>query len=92
MQSIYARTSVRIWGTKNAWSASQTGGPDQPSRLCTVELEIQGDGHDGFHLVMSPSGFFTADSWHPTKQDALDAALEVFDIDQSEWSNTPPSK
>jgi len=87
MHSIYATTTARIWGTSNAWSAAQTVFPDQPNRDCTVELEIQGDDRNGYHLVMAPSGFFTADSWHPAKQDALDAACDIFDVPQNEWSD-----
>lgn len=86
MHSIYASTTTRIWGTRNAWSAARTGGPDQPNCECAVELEIQGDDRNGYNLVMSPTGFFTADSWHPTKQDALDAACEIFGVSQAEWS------
>ena len=37
---------------------------------------------------MSPNGFFTADSWHPTKQDAIDAASEIFGVAHTAWSDT----
>lgn len=87
MHSIYATTTTLIWGTTNAWSAEQTGGPDQTSIRCAVKLEIQCDRH-GCSLVMSPSGFFTADSWHPTKEDAIDAAREIFGVPATAWSDT----
>ena len=86
MNSIYATIRARIWGTRNYWSAAQTGGPEQPNCECSVELEIQGNSRNGYHLVMSPSGFFVADSWHPTKQDALDTAYEIFGVEKSAWS------
>jgi hypothetical protein len=86
MHSIYATTKARIWGTANAWSLSQSGGSDQPNQECIVELEIQGDDRNGYHLVMTPSGYFTADSWHPTKHDAVESARELFGIDQYAWS------
>ena len=88
MHSIYATTTTRIWGTRNAWSAERTGGPDQPNTECTVQLEIQGDDRNGYNLVMSPEGFFTADSWHPTKNDAIDAACEIFGVSETSWSNS----
>ena len=89
MQSIYATTTARIWGTRQAWSAEQTDGPAQTSVQCTVELEIQCDRH-GCNLVMSPSGFSTADSWHPTKQDAIDTACEMFGVSPTAWGSLRP--
>jgi len=50
-----------------------------------VELEIQGDEENGYHLVMSPAGFFTADEWYKSKEDALAAALELFGIPAGKW-------
>jgi len=87
MRSIFAKTTARIWGTRNAWSAAQTAGPNQPSCECSVELEMSGDERSGYNLVMSPSGFFSADSWHPTRHDALEAAFEIFGVDPKNWSD-----
>lgn len=85
MKSINAKTKVRIWGTKNAWSLDPNSEADSPGTLCDVSLEIQGDQRNGYHLVMSPSGFFTGDHWYETKKDALDDAKELFGVDQSDW-------
>lgn len=52
---------------------------------CPVALEIQGTDRDGYHLVMSPQGVFTADSWHPTLRDAVAAAEELFDVSEDGW-------
>ena len=87
MTSIFTTTKARIWGTTNSWSLSQFAGSDQPKSECLVELEIQGDDHDGYNLVMRPSGFFTADTWHRTKDDALLEALELFGVARDAWSN-----
>ena len=86
MLSIFAITKARIWGTTNAWSLTQFAGSDQLNCECIVELEIQGDDRNGYNLVMSPTGFFTADSWHQTKDDALLSALELFGVAQDEWT------
>jgi hypothetical protein len=88
MISITARAKTRIWGTRNAWSLSLIPGPDAPNRECEVAIEIQGDDRDGYHLVMSPSGFFTADYWYQTMQEALDAAEELFGVCHDKWSKT----
>jgi len=54
--------------------------------LCLVRLEIQGDETTGFHLVMAPEGFFTADTWHETKTEALEEAKKLFGVDPSIWT------
>jgi hypothetical protein len=86
MLSITTTTRARVWGTKNAWSLAPFRTADEPNQECEVELEIQGDDGNGYHLVMSPHGFFTADSWHQTKQDALDTARELFGVLPDAWS------
>lgn len=91
MLSIFAIMKAHIWGTTSAWSLSQFAGADQPNCDCVVELEIQGDDRNGYHLVMSPAGYFTADSWHATKVDALNSAFEMFGVSKNAWSNTRPT-
>ena len=55
---------VQICGSGDACKVA--GSSDLPERIQerVVALEIQGDGANGYHLVMSPAGCFTADSWH----------------------------
>lgn len=93
MHSIFTKTKARIWGTTNAWSLTSFAGTQQPNHECCVVLEIQGDDQNGYHLVKSPFGYVTADSWHPTKQDALQSASELFDVDVAvdEWSASKPT-
>ena len=85
-ESIFTRTTTEIWGTKNAWSLAPVTESNGPGQKCEVELEIQGNEKEGFHLVMSPAGFFTADYWYETKREALDSARELFGTTESEWS------
>lgn len=79
-------TRARVWGTKNAWSLSPFRTANEPTQECDVELEIQGDDREGYHLVISPHGFFAADSWHHTKHDALSTARELFGVLPDAWS------
>jgi hypothetical protein len=89
---------VLIQRTSYAWrvaspipgSVNQLGGaasnPAWPSTERRVELEIQGDPKNGYHLVMSPEGCFTADSWHATLEDALADALGLFGVPIDGWT------
>ncbi len=87
MLSIRTTVKARVWGTHDAWRLCPFRSPEEPSQDCEVELEIQGDDRSGYHLVMSPSGFFTADNWYETKQEALDTAHRVFGVGPDEWSD-----
>jgi hypothetical protein len=49
-------------------------------------LQIVGDSATGYHLIKAPSGFFTADDWYLTLEEALDAAREEFGVSQDMWS------
>lgn len=81
-----ASTRVRVWGTKNAWKLSSFGNTGEPNQECDVALEISGDDQNGYLLVMAPHGFFTADSWHQSKQEALESAKELFGVSHDVWS------
>ena len=50
-----------------------------------VNLKIQGDGKDGYHLCMSPEGCFTADTWHETLEDAMGTAHRIFGVSPGKW-------
>ncbi len=70
-----AKAVVIICGTSNAWKVAE------PSDL--KFKAIQGG---GYHLIMSPKGCFTADSWHKTVKDRKDTAHELFDVRPEAWS------
>jgi len=86
MKAISTKKVVTIWGTSNAWSLLPDPNKNEPSTECEAYLEIQGNEKDGYHLVMSPNGFFTADNWYETKKEAIDSAEELFGVKESEWS------
>ena len=83
---VKAIVVVPIRGSGNAWSVA--GPSDPPSRVQDREvvLEIQGDGANGYHLVMSPAGCFTADTWHESIADAKETAAEAFGVSANSWS------
>ena len=88
MESIIAKTKVQIFGTKNSWSLTPQPGMSASGKLNNISLEIQGDAKNGYHLVMSPEGFFTADYWYESKDDAIQNALELFGVAANEWEKT----
>jgi hypothetical protein len=91
MESIVAKVSARIVGSRNDWSLGTDGfdGRAVKTTECEVLLEIQGTKRNGYNLVMAPKGFFTADSWFKTKQEALESAEELFGVAADGWTLNP---
>lgn len=56
--------------------------------MCNIRLEIEGDAINGYHLVKSPEGFFTADNWYQTLDEALASALAVFGVAARDWKES----
>lgn len=83
---LAVRTRARICGTATAWSVEPNAGAAADGVECTVDLEIQGDDQAGYHLVMSPEGFFTADHWYQTRAEALASAEALFDGAAHSWT------
>jgi hypothetical protein len=81
-----AKTVALILGTPNSWSLAARPGETFPCQKREVQLEIQGDPKNGYHLIQRPEGFFTADSWHATLRDALESAYELFNVRPEEWA------
>jgi hypothetical protein len=88
MRRLRAEVTVMIFGSRHSWSlAPQVRGEPEGVRR-TVRLEIQGDERAGYHLVQSPDGFFTADSWHATLVEAQQSATELFGVGPDVWRDT----
>lgn len=90
MESIVAKVTADIFGSKNSWGLGPgdgARGSEAVATRCEVLLEIQGTKKHGYHLVMSPDGFFTADSWFKTKQEALENAEELFGVVGDNWTS-----
>ena len=82
MKSILATAQAKIFGTPGGWSLEPSGDESSDGR---VRLEIQGTDEDGDLLIMLPDGFFTADCWFQTRQEALESAEEEFGVLASSW-------
>jgi len=80
--SLKASKVLNVYGVANGWSCSAEHGVRMTS--CEVEFCIQGDGGRGFVFVMMPSGFFAADSWCASLEDALETG-EDFGVPRSAW-------
>ncbi len=80
---MYAFTTAWFRGSPNAWKLADPS--DARARLLVVRLELIGDDTLGHHLVQTPDGFFTADSWYPTRTAALDGARELFGLSSDAW-------
>lgn len=79
---------ILIRGYGNSWKVaepSDTGTSHLQQR--TVALEIRGDAKDGYHLVMSPEGYFTAETWHPSVEDAKETAFRIFGVPLDGWDD-----
>ena len=84
-----ATAEVLIRGYGNAWKVADASDSGPLVQLRAVELEIQSDGGTGYHLVMSPEGCFTADTWHGTLEEAKEAAFEAFGVKAGQWRTRP---
>ena len=78
-----ATAVVRIRGTHGAWKVAYEPGTELP--LVRMQPTIMGSPQSGFHLVMDPESFFTADDWYATRQEAVLAAEETFGVDEADW-------
>jgi len=81
-----ANAMALISGTCNAWKVAEPSDPASTVQERLVALEIQGDAKNGYHLIMSPSGCFTADSRHETIADAIDSARRLFGVRSDAWA------
>lgn len=84
MTSLVAFAEARVWGSTNCWSL-ESGQLLGDGRMCRVRLEIQGEAKSGFHLVLEPTGFFAADTWHETEADAIAAAASLLGVALDAW-------
>jgi hypothetical protein len=84
---ISAKCVAPICGSGDLWKVAEPS-DSGPIAQRAVSLTIEGDERGGYHLVMSPEGCFTADTWHASKSDALESAEQLFGIPHSAWRST----
>jgi hypothetical protein len=77
---------VPIHGISNSWKVAEPSDPSAQVQEREVALEIWGNPRDGYHLLMSPKGCFTADSWHGTVEEAKHVAHRLFGVLPDGWT------
>ena len=85
MKRWTAKTRTQVWGNRNAWSLARPDQSFSPATECEIVIEIQGDTKNGYNFIMSPDGFFTADSWCESLDEAFEDGKQLFDIDRGDW-------
>jgi hypothetical protein len=85
MERLHAETRATVWGSETGWSLAPSSSIADASRTVPVSLSIEGDGGGGYLLVQSPDGFFTADEWFHTIDEALDYAQELYGVERDAW-------
>ena len=84
-ETLKARVRTRICFWDAGWRVADASDLGEHVRDVEVSLEIQGDEEQGYCLVMSPEGGFTADDWYATREEALRAAYELFGVPVDAW-------
>jgi hypothetical protein len=82
---LVAKARTRIYGSHDSWSLSSIRGHPSDGIECDVDLEISSDGDHAFLLIQAPHGFFVADDWFASKEEALKTATECFGVSADEW-------
>jgi hypothetical protein len=85
-EGFKASASLRIRTLKGGWKFAEDNDRSEYVAIRRVELRVQGNKKQGYHLIMTPDGLFTADTHHPDLQDALRAAEEAFGVSPDDWS------
>lgn len=79
-------TRSKIRKLKGGWRLANDSDPVEYVTEVEVKLLIEGNMKNGYHLIITPDGFFTTDSHHETLEDAIESAKESFNISYSDWS------
>lgn len=74
-----------VFGNANCWCLEPPADAVLPSSQRPIQLEIVGEEQQGYYLVISPKGFFTADAAYATLQQAKAAAKGLFGLDEQDW-------
>ena len=71
-------------GRPNSWSIAEAG--DANAVELSIELSIQGYSKTGYHLVICPDGYSSADSSYDSIDEAKEDVFEMFGVNQHEWT------
>lgn len=75
-----------ISGIGNSWKVAEPSDPPSSIGERPVSPAIEGDEKIGYHLIISPEGCFTADTWHESIADAKATARAQFGVAIDGWS------
>ncbi len=91
MSSLKTKVRADIYSQRyDAWKIAEPSDPAGDVKTVSVRLEIRGNDKDGYHLVMTPDGCFTADNWYATEAEAVSDATELFGTDEADWKPRIP--
>ena len=89
MPTLSTHKDIRIWSIKKNWLLEQPKNDRIKSRVCTINLFIEGDRGSGYHLVMCIADHHTVDTWHESQKDAMEDAHEMFGVRECDWREIP---
>jgi hypothetical protein len=68
------------------WRVAEPSDPVEQTHDVEVQLALDGNDVDGYHLVMTPDGALTADDWYPTLHEAMAVANARFGVPSDAWT------
>lgn len=85
VRSMTSTTAIRLYVWKNTWRSPRESDQRDRVEVREVELTIEGDEKNGYHLIATPQGCFGADTLHDSLEDAMRAAREAFGVATDAW-------
>lgn len=80
---LYSSTTGTVYGNASFWSLSGNSTCSQRH----IDVEIIEDAQQGFFLLISPKGFYTADMQCASLEEAKQYAKSWLAIDEGNWHN-----
>ncbi len=80
-----ARKNVLVSGDQQSGWFPVTGEQTEPVQTVLLNIEVQFDGSGYLLRYSSDDGLFYGDTWHPSENEARQAALEEFGVQPNEW-------
>ncbi|KFZ36113.1 hypothetical protein HR45_18275 [Shewanella mangrovi] len=86
---LYAHTNSLIYGNASYWSLSGEHSA-APTSQRHIDLDIIGDTEQGYLLLISPKGLYTAEMWCASLEEAKQHAQQWFAIQTADWRDAHP--
>ncbi|MFS1524465.1 hypothetical protein ACL7TT_10180 [Microbulbifer sp. 2304DJ12-6] len=71
---------------KGGWRVADREDDIKYVKQLEIELLIEGNAKNGYHLIMTPEGFFAADLHFDSIEEAKEEAEEYFEVSNIQWS------